>query len=515
MAEGIQSLAPTLVNLANTIVYSLLTGKASPCERPILRPHSWESNEMTENKTQKTQKIYTQQLFHKGLLETRPRSLSFSGGISSDKQLEIQDGNESIVHPTQPSQKLNNDSTTTLASQQDSEKQIDESSNQTWQRDKVPSNKRKRHDSPTENQTERTSTKRTNYTVPVHNKFDILSDEVPAIANEHKEYIPKPEPIFVTGIVDITPLRDLLNRIIDINKYTMTTLKSGHIIKLMPTDIETYKAIRDNLIENHINHYTYKLKSERAYRVVIRGLHASENTVMVKEELQANGHEVRQIVNVIHRVTKEKLPLYFIDLEPRANNRDIFNIKYINHVKVTIEAPYKKKEVLQCKRCQRFGHSKNQCFRPFRCVKCGNDHPTITCTKPPETEATCANCQGKHPASYKGCNKYKQYKEKILKIKPAPEKAKHTNVTTHLRSSTDESVKPTYLPRTSYADALLNKRGKPAAQPEVSSVETGQHDITRLLDTMFNRFQAIMKDMMDSMMDQMIKLITRLASPRD
>ncbi|CAG5030610.1 unnamed protein product [Parnassius apollo] len=188
----------------------------------------------------------------------------------------------------------------------------------------------------------------------------------------------------------------------------MTTLRSGHIIKLMPVDIETYKTIRDNLIKNNINHYTYKLKSEKTYRVVIRGLHASENIDMIKEELQAKGHAVRQIVNVLHRTTKEKLPLYFVDLEPQANNKDIFSIKYINHVKVTIEAPYKKKEVLQCKRCQRFGHCKNQCFRPFRCVKCGNDHPTSACTKTPESEAVCANCQGKHPASYKGCIKYKQ-----------------------------------------------------------------------------------------------------------
>lgn len=36
-------------------------------------------------------------------------------------------------------------------------------------------------------------------------------------------------------------------------------------------------------------------------------------------------------------------------------------------MKVTFEVPYKKKEILKCKRCQGFGHSKNQCFRlrPF------------------------------------------------------------------------------------------------------------------------------------------------------
>lgn len=89
-------------------------------------------------------------------------------------------------------------------------------------------------------------------------------------------------------------------------------------------------------------------------------------------------------------------------------------------MKITFEAPYKKKEIIQCKRCQRFGHTKNQCFRPFRCVKCGNEHSTTQCIKKPDTEATCANCNEKHPASYKGCKIYKQYKERILKVAPKP-----------------------------------------------------------------------------------------------
>lgn len=31
--------------------------------------------------------------------------------------------------------------------------------------------------------------------------------------------------------------------------------------------------------------------------------------------------------------------------------------------------------------CQRFGHKENQCFRPFQCVKCGNEYPTTKCIK--------------------------------------------------------------------------------------------------------------------------------------
>lgn len=396
-----------------------------------------------------------------------------------------------------------------------------QNSNQ-WQLDRLPPAKRKRQESPTGQQS---ANKGINPLVPTQNRFDILNDENNETENNKKEYVPKPEPIFITGVIDIIPLRDILNKAVNSDKYQMTTLRSGHIIKLIPSDIETYKIIRDYLIEKEIHHYTYKLKSERAYRVVIRGLHASEDISLIKAELQDNGHEVRQVVNVHHRTTKQKLPLYFVDIEQRPNNKDIFNIRHIGQVKVTIEAPYKKREVIQCKRCQRFGHSKNQCFRPFRCVKCGNDHPTATCTKLPETDAVCANCQGSHPASYRGCNKYKEYKERILKIKVKPDsnKARQTIVHTHQPKAAPEEPQPSAQPR-SYSDALRHRNeSKNLTDQSLYTLQEKQlndnltdngPNITKLLDIMFNRFQEIMKTMMDSMMDRMVQLITGLVSQR-
>ncbi|CAH2100345.1 unnamed protein product [Euphydryas editha] len=495
---------------------------------------------MTDNEKTKNQ-TYSQQVFHK-FFDVRQRSSSFSGGISSEKQPGSMENRPNKLN----NQHLLRDNTTMSSSENREEDHVEQAGPtlvQTklgWQQDKVPGKKRKRNDSPNENN-KNTTVKRLNYktanksssdklhsyAVPVQNQFDILSDEQPA-SQKPKEYVPRPEPIFVTGIVTIAPLRDLLQKVTDLNNFTMTTLKSGHIIKLMPKDIDTYKVIRDNLIENNINHFTYKLKSERSYRVVVRGLHASEDISMIKEAIETNGHKVKQIVNVLHRATKEKLPLFFVDLEQQANNKDIFKLKFIGHIKVTVEAPYKKKEVLQCKRCQRFGHSKNQCFRPFRCVKCGNDHPTSSCTKPPETDATCANCDGKHPASYKGCAKYKQYKEKILNLKPIQDQTKKKSPMTNMPLKSNDNNKPPDNKKSSsetsetitYAE--ITKSHNPhkfyyqnqTSHPHDNTYELSQHDITKLLDTMFYKFQHIMKDMIDSMMDRMIQLITSLVSQR-
>lgn len=374
-----------------------------------------------------------------------------------------------------------------------------------WQNDKVPAKRQKRKEtSPIHRDNTKKSKNASTFTVPTHNKFDLLnSDETEELTTAAK-YVPKPEPIFVTGVLDVTALKATIHKIDDSSSYTMTTLRSGHIIKLMPNDINTYKVIREQFIKNNVSHYIYKLKSERAYRVVLRGLHSTEDTSLIKQELKEQGHEVRQIVNVLHRATKEALPVFFVDLEPNENNKEIFKLRYLNQMRVTFEAPYKKNEIMQCKRCQRFGHTKNQCFRPFRCVKCGNDHSTSLCTKPPETDATCANCQENHPASYKGCTKYKQYKDKILKTKP-----KTKENPTNFAKASEVTAKPNlrqinHKDKRSYADVAKD-------QSPIQDLFNPEN-FSDILEQMFAKFQQIMINMMDKMMDRMIQLVSSLVN---
>jgi hypothetical protein len=39
-------------------------------------------------------------------------------------------------------------------------------------------------------------------------------------------------------------------------------------------------------------------------------------------------HAARNILNVKHRVTKEPLSLFFVDLEPKENNKDIYDMEF-------------------------------------------------------------------------------------------------------------------------------------------------------------------------------------------
>ena len=83
------------------------------------------------------------------------------------------------------------------------------------------------------------------------------------------------------------------------------------------------------------------MKQDRAYRVVIRNLHYSIAVDEVKEELQKKGHAVRNILNIRHRVNMYPLSMFYVDLEPKENNKEIYNLQYVNNMKINVEPPYK------------------------------------------------------------------------------------------------------------------------------------------------------------------------------
>ena len=104
---------------------------------------------------------------------------------------------------------------------------------------------------------------------------------------------------------------------------------------------------------------------------------------------------------------------------------------------VKIEPPLIRKEVVQCKRCQRYGHTQKYCNHNFRCVKCTGTYLTDQCTKSSKIPVKCLHCQGDHPANYKGCSAYKTlYINKYPKLRaketinqtPSPPKFTTTSI---------------------------------------------------------------------------------------
>lgn len=219
--------------------------------------------------------------------------------------------------------------------------------------------------------------------------------------------LPPPPPVFIHGVINYQEMKTNIGTVIRETEYTSRTL-ANNTVKINPKTSDAYRTLVRHLRTNNIIFHTYQIKQDRAYRVVIRHVHYSIPIEDIKADIENSGFKVRAIMNITHRTTKTPLNLFFVDLEPADNNKDIYNLKYILNMKVAIEPPRKSTNIVQCTRCQAYGHTKSYCTRPFSCVKCGRGHSSATCTKARELPAQCALCDGPHPANYKGCTVYKE-----------------------------------------------------------------------------------------------------------
>jgi hypothetical protein len=251
------------------------------------------------------------------------------------------------------------------------------------------------------------------------NRFQVLANintEIPKQVNNPINHTkqdqpkdPKPPPIFIYGVTNYTQKIENISQRADPEVYHTKTFPDN-TVKINTYQPETYRKLIRHLKEEQIIHHSYQLKQERAYRVVIRNLHQSTPTTDIISELGSKGHKVRNVTNVRGRQTKDPLPLFFVDLESQDNNKDIYNIDFIETTKIRIEPPRHKRDIVQCLRCQSYEHTRKYCMKTFNCVKCAGPHDTKYCSKPKDTPATCVLCKGAHPANYKGCTTYSNHK---------------------------------------------------------------------------------------------------------
>ena len=72
---------------------------------------------------------------------------------------------------------------------------------------------------------------------------------------------------------------------------------------------------------------------------------------------------------------------------------------------------------LQCKRCQRFGHTQHNCGYAPRCVACGVSQLSGGCSTP-RAQPQCCGCGRNHTANYRVCVKWKEAKAALAKQEP-------------------------------------------------------------------------------------------------
>ena len=129
--------------------------------------------------------------------------------------------------------------------------------------------------------------------------------------------VPKPPPIppiFISEVTDISEMIKSVRQVLDYSEFSHKTYPNGEV-RVKVNTVDGYRVLTKHLDK---------------LRVVLRHLHHTFCTDSLKAAIEILGHKVRNISKVYNRTSKSPYPsLFYIDLEPAGNNKDIFDVNII------------------------------------------------------------------------------------------------------------------------------------------------------------------------------------------
>jgi hypothetical protein len=130
---------------------------------------------------------------------------------------------------------------------------------------------------------------------------------------------------------------------------------------------------------------------------------------LVRVDIERMGHKITNVWNIRHRVAVNPLSLVFLDIEPAANNSEIYHLEYLQNMRVQIQPPHQKQNnIPQCKRCQAYFHTRGYWAHRPRSVNMAN-HIALNNVLYQKHNQQRAYILGKsHLASYRGCKVYQE-----------------------------------------------------------------------------------------------------------
>jgi hypothetical protein len=161
---------------------------------------------------------------------------------------------------------------------------------------------------------------------------------------------------------------------------------------------------------------------------------------VVREELEALGISVQGVLQLLSgrrdQDPEKDRPAtpHFVTM---ARGPDVSRVRaktQLCGLRTTVESYTAPKGPLQCRRCQRFGHTQRGCGYAPRCVACGEPHLSGGCSTSKE-QLKCYSCGGNHTANYRGCGKWKEAKAALVRRAPAGPVAKSGATSGGVRSA--------------------------------------------------------------------------------
>ena len=220
-----------------------------------------------------------------------------------------------------------------------------------------------------------------------------------------------------------------------IRNFHIKRIHSGkHVLYLQRRN--DYAKAKNILTATNTAYYTYTPKSQKPHTYLLKGLGNSFTEAEILEDLKALKIEEVNFTKVSRFTTRKSrennilLPIYIIQVSPDSNIGTLLKINRLNYLKIAWEK-IKKNDITQCYKCQRIGHTAQNCNLKYRYVKCTEPHGPGECKIKKEVAVCkekiyCVNCKNfGHPASYKGCPKLAELRKKLNEKNHQSEKNKN------------------------------------------------------------------------------------------
>lgn len=285
------------------------------------------------------------------------------------------------------------------------------------------------------------------------------------------------------------------------NRYHMQ-YRNGSKVAIMCHTTEEHQALKEGLRKDEVSFVTYTRKDEKTPKVVIKGL---PNTL--ESELSAELCKIGYPTNLVTKLkskngSSQHCPPFLIQLATGVDIVKFRQTKYLFNCVITIEK-FKPNRLqgTQCFRCQRFGHSSQNCNLPARCVKCTSSHPSADCPKKDRsTPARCCNCQGEHPANYTNCSARVAYLERLQKKKETQHRFPLT-VPTILRQTAKMKSTKTWAavakPASSTSTSFVHMRPTPPNTSDPTPLSSNDNPTSMTSTSPPGAVDAVTKEMLN------------------
>jgi hypothetical protein len=195
----------------------------------------------------------------------------------------------------------------------------------------------------------------------------------------------------------------------------------------------------------------------------------------VKQDLEEKGINCQYVYKMKNTIS----PLYVVITDNKTTLRDLESkAKTVEYVIIKWKKLINTRKIIQCHKCQVWGHAASNCHANPKCLKCAKDHLTSDCSLKIEVpeDQKLLKCQG-HLANSTSCDVYLARKSHIEKIRasgaakrpkqnanfvPAPIPV--TNPWTTHRNNTDQNRNPA----AAYMSALRSKLAEEVATQSTS-----------------------------------------------